>query len=318
MSDTSRRALLRGLASVPIAGCTPQAPEPPAQGSTTSAEAETPARKLGKTGVAVDAFSLGGEGVLRTSGRERDAVPVILEALALGVRYFDTAPAYAMSQDYYGAAFREAGRGARDRVFLATKTHARERDDARALLDDSLRRLGTDRVDLWQFHDLRTLNDLDRIFARGGALEAAVRAREEGLIRFVGITGHHDPAILVEAMRRFEFDTVLAAMNPSDSARAPFLSTVIPEARRRGMGVIGMKSLAVGRLVADGVARAPELLRYAATFADTVIIGCSTVEEVRRNVSASRTASPMSEVERTALEARVLPSAHRYDTFKAV
>jgi aryl-alcohol dehydrogenase-like predicted oxidoreductase len=318
MVDSSRRAVLRGLASVPIAACGSDAQVPSPANLSELPNESTSTRTLGRTGAVVDAFSLGGEGILRTVDREREAIPVILEALTLGVRYFDTAPAYAMSQDYYGAAFREAGKGARDRVFLATKTHARERDAARALLDDSLRRLGTDRVDLWQLHDLRTRDDLDRIFAKDGAIEAATRAKEEGTIRFIGITGHHDPAILVEAMRRFEFDTVLAAMNPSDSARAPFLSSVIPEARRRGMGVVGMKSLAVGRLVRDGVANAPELLRYAATFADTVIIGCSSVDEVRRNFEASVAATRMTAAEVSALEARVLPTAHRYDTFKAV
>ena len=105
-------------------------------------------RPLGRTGAAVLPVSLGGEGILRTTGRAREAVPVILEALRLGVRYCDTAPAYQHSQDYYGEAFRVAGKAARDAVFLASKTHERTRDRALRLLDDSLRRLGTDRLDL--------------------------------------------------------------------------------------------------------------------------------------------------------------------------
>src|SRR5215468_4244978 len=114
-------------------------------------------RMLGRTGARVLAVSLGGEGILRTTGRARQALPVILEALRLGVRYCDTAPAYQQSQDYYGEAFRAAGKGARDGVFLASKTHERTRDRALRLLDDSLRRLGTDRLDLWQMHDLRDM-----------------------------------------------------------------------------------------------------------------------------------------------------------------
>lgn len=274
-------------------------------------------RVLGKTNVPVEMFSLGGEGILRTQGREREAVPMILEALKLGVKYCDTAPAYAGSQDYYGVAFREAGKGARDKVFLATKTHERTRDGALRLLDDSLRRLGTDRVDLWQLHDLRSLGDLDAIFSKGGAIEAVATARADGRIRFVGITGHHDPAILVEAMRRFDFDTVLCAMNPADPSRSPFLTTVVPEARKRNMGVIGMKALAVGRLVADGRARADELIRYAASFADTVIIGCKTPEEVRSNVEVARTSTVLDQAERVSLETRIAPVASMYDTFKA-
>src|SRR4051794_24891599 len=107
-------------------------------------------RVLGKTGAKVLPISLGGEGVLRTSGRSREAVPVILEALRFGVRYCDTAPAYEMSQDYYGEAFAAAGPGVRERVFLASKTHDRTRDGSLRLLDDSLRRLRTDYLDLWQ------------------------------------------------------------------------------------------------------------------------------------------------------------------------
>jgi aryl-alcohol dehydrogenase-like predicted oxidoreductase len=273
-------------------------------------------RPLGRTGARVLAVSLGGEGVLRTTGRMRDAVPVILEALRLGVRYCDTAPAYQQSQDYYGQAFREAGRGAREQVFLASKTHSRTRDGALRLLDDSLRRLGTDHLDLWQMHDLREPEELDEIFGRGGAIEAAERARSDGRVRFVGLTGHHDPAILVEAMRRYPFDSVLCAINPADPARLPFITTVVAEARRRGMGVVGMKVMAAGRLPQDGAATPGELIRYAASIADTVIIGCSTVEEVRQNLGCARGFQPMSEGERGALEARIRPSSMEYDWFK--
>lgn len=280
---------------------------PPAPGSL---------RPLGRTDALVDPVSLGGEGILRTTGREREAVPVILEALRLGVRYCDTAPAYAQSQDYYGAAFKAAGPGARSRIFLASKTHARDRDGALRLLDDSLRRLGTDHLDLWQLHDLREREELDAIFGRGGAIEAVERARADGRVRFVGITGHHDPAILVEAMRRYPVDTVLCAMNPADPARLPFLTTVVAEARRRGVGVIGMKVMAAGRLIADRTAGAHELIRYAASFADTVIVGCSSVAEVQENLAARALPLPMPEAERAALEARVAPRAPRYDGFK--
>lgn len=286
-------------------------------GSPAAARPATGPRTLGRTGVTVEAFSLGGEGILRTNGREGEAVPMILEALRLGVRYCDTAPAYASSQDYYGAAFREAGAAARDKVFLATKTHMRDREGALRLLDDSLRRLGTDRVDLWQMHDLRTDDDLDAMFEKGGAIEAAERAKKEGRVRFVGITGHHDPAILVKAMGRYDFDTVLCAINPADPRKMPFLSSVVAEARKRKVGIVGMKALAVGRLVADGVAKPAELLAYAASFADTVIIGCKTPAEVAENVANARADHTPDEQALRALEARIAPSAERYDTFKA-
>jgi aryl-alcohol dehydrogenase-like predicted oxidoreductase len=270
---------------------------------------------LGRTGAEILPVSLGGEGILRTTGRAREAVPVILEALRLGVRYCDTAPAYAQSQDYYGAAFREAGPRARAGVFLASKTHERTRDGALRLLDESLRRLGTTWLDLWQMHDLRSLTELDVMFGRGGALEAALAAKADGRVRHIGLTGHHDARVLLEAMRRHDFDSVLVAINPADGRRDPFIPTVVAQARRRGMGVVGMKALAAGRLVE--AATPQELLRYTASIADTVIVGCSSLAEVRQNFAVNDAFAPMSEDERRALEARVAPRARLYDYFKA-
>ncbi|WP_437543853.1 aldo/keto reductase [Sorangium sp. So ce367] len=313
-ADGGRRGVLGAVATtaaamaVGAAGC--PSPAAPAAG-------EAPARTLGRTGAQVEPVSLGGEGILRTTGRHREAVPVILEALRLGVRYCDTAPAYQQSQDYYGEAFRAAGPKAREQVFLASKTHARDRDGALRLLDDSLRRLGTDHLDSWQLHDLRELEELDAIFGKRGAIEAVEQARADGRVRHVGITGHHDPRILLEAMRRYPVDTVLCAVNPADPARLPFLTTVVEEARRRGVGVIGMKIMAAGRLLQDRAASATELIRYAASHADTVIIGCSSIAEVRENLGARSLSFPMPPAERAALEARVAPRAGRYDTFKA-
>jgi len=271
-------------------------------------------RTLGRTGARVLPVSLGGEGVLRTTGRARDAVPVILEALRLGVRYCDTAPAYQQSQDYYGEAFRAAGPAARKGVFLASKTHERTRDRALRLLDESLRRLGTDWLDLWQMHDLRDRDELDVLFGRGGAIEAAQQAQADGRIRFIGLTGHHDPDVLVQAMRRFRFDNVLCALNPADPRYLPFTPSVVAEARRQGIGVVGMKVMAAGLLPREASPR--DLIRYAASIADTVIIGCSTVAEVRENLAAARDFVTMDAAERQALEARIAPRAEDYDTFK--
>src|SRR5882672_5838566 len=278
---------------------------------------ESDFRDLGGTGARVLAVSLGGEGILRTTGRSKEAVPVILEALRLGVRYCDTAPAYQQSQDYYGSAFREAGAGARANVFLASKVHARTRDATLRLLDDSLTRLATDRLDLWQLHDLRDEQDLAAIFGREGALQAAEEAKAAGRIRFIGLTGHHDPAVLLEAMRRFAFDSVLCALNPADPRRLPFATSVVADARARGMGVVGMKVLAAGRCVIDRTATPAELIRYAASQTDTVIVGCSSVEEVRANLAVAREFEAMPPGERIELERRIAPRAARYDYFKA-
>jgi aryl-alcohol dehydrogenase-like predicted oxidoreductase len=273
-------------------------------------------RTLGRTGIAVEAVSLGGEGILRTHGLSREAVPMILAALRDGVRYCDTAPAYDQSQDYYGEAFRQM-QDARKRVFLASKTHERTKVAALRLLEDSLRRLGTDHVDLWQMHDLRTDEDLEEIFGRGGAIEAADAAKKAGKVRFVGLTGHHDPQILLDAMDRYDFDAVLLPVNPADPARAPFVTTVVPAARAKGMGVVAMKVLAAGRLVAENAATAEECIRYAMAHSDTMIIGCSSPEEVRENLRIGRVSTPMTKDEQLALESRVARKASRYAYFKA-
>lgn len=273
-------------------------------------------RTLGRTQAQVEAVSLGGEGILRTHGRAAEAVPMIVDALRQGVRYCDTAPAYDESQEYYGAAFAQLP-GARDEVFLASKTHERTRNGALALLGASLRKLETDHLDLWQMHDLRDQHDLDAMFARGGAIEAAEEAKKAGKVRFIGLTGHHDPAILLAAMDRYAFDNVLLPINPADPARLPFITTVIPLARKQGMGVVGMKVLAAGRLVSEGAATAEECIRYAMAHADTLIIGCSSPAEVRANLRVGRTAVPMTAVEQSSFEKRLARKASRYAYFKA-
>jgi aryl-alcohol dehydrogenase-like predicted oxidoreductase len=263
--------------------------------------AAIPVRPLGRTGRDVTLFGLGGEGVLRTFGRMREAVAVIERALDLGVNYFDTAPAYDESRDYYGEALGERRRG----ILLASKTHDRSRDGSLRLLDDSLRRLRTDYLDLWQLHDLRTDRDLERIFARGGALEALVEARDAGRVKHLGITGHHDPRILLEALRRFPFDTVLVALNAADIHHLSFIQTVLPEATRQGLGVIGMKVCAAGKLLGPRRFTIDEAMGYVLSLpgVSNVIVGCHTPEEVSDNVRAARAFMPlnaaaMREVER--------------------
>jgi aryl-alcohol dehydrogenase-like predicted oxidoreductase len=250
-----------------------------------------PRRPLGGTGQEVTLFGLGGEGVLRTDGRRNEAVRVIQRALDQGVNYFDTAPAYASSRDYYGAALGERRR----EIFLASKTHDRTRDGSLRLLDDSLKRLRTDYLDLWQLHDLRTRADLDRIFAPGGAQEALLQARQNGRVRYLGITGHHDPDILLEAMQRFEFDTLLVALNPADVHRLSFIQTVLPEAARRQMGVIAMKVCCQRVLLEKGGLTMDECLGYALSLpgVSTAIVGCWTPEEVDDNARIARQFMPL-------------------------
>jgi predicted aldo/keto reductase-like oxidoreductase len=281
--------------------------------TTTDTPAALPTRTLGKTGREVSLFGLGGEGVLRTHGRMAEAVRVIERALDRGVTYCDTSPAYASSIDYYGAALG----GRRDSIFLASKTHDRSRDGSLRLLEDSLSRLRTDHLDLWQLHDLRTEDDLARIFGKGGALEALLAARAQGLVRHLGLTGHHDPAILLQALGRFPFDTVLVALNAADVHRLPFLP-VLAEARRQGMGVIGMKVCAAGRLLGPGALTMAESMGYVLSLpgVTSVVVGCWTPEEVDENARIARTFTPLSEARRRELEQRTRAEAAMFGYYK--
>lgn len=244
-----------------------------------------PKRQLGKTGVAVTQIGLGGEGVLRSTGREEEARQMIARALELGINYCETARAYADSELYYGRALEEKRR----EVFLASKAHARTAVEAEAQLRTTLANLRTDWLDLWQLHDLRSEADLQAIFAPGGAIEAFDRAKQAGTVRFIGITGHQDPAILLKALDLYPFDTVLMPVNPAEAAWRSFPEAVLPEAQRRGLGVIGMKVLCRGLgLQVPGQADPAVWLRYAlAREVTTVVIGCDDPGQVEANVAAA-------------------------------
>jgi len=278
------------------------------------ANREIPKRPLGKTGELVTIFGLGGEGVLRTHGRTSEAVAVIDRALDQGVNYYDSAPAYAACLDYLG----EALGARRSEVFLASKTHDRTRDGSLRLLDETLRRLRTDRLDLWQLHDLRTSADLAAVFGQGGALQALLEAREQGRVRYLGITGHHDPDLLLEAMRRFEFDTVLLALNCADRVRLPFLDAVLPEAAARKIGAIAMKVYAQGTLLHGSGVTDREALGYvlSAEGVSTAIIGCSAPVEVDRNAEIARAFEALDQSALRNLEQRVAPDAAAFTAYK--
>ena len=269
-------------------------------------------RPLGQTGRDVSLFGLGGEGVLRTWGEERAAVRVIDRALHQGVTYCDSAPAYAGSLDYYGAALGER----RKNIFLASKTHDRTRDGSLRLLDETFQRARTDYLDLWQLHDLRSLNDLDRIFSPGGAMEALLQAKADGRVKHLGLTGHHDPAILLEAMRRFRFDTVLVALNAADVHRMPFISTVLAEAQRQQMGVIAMKTCAQKRLLTR--LSMAEALGYVWSLpgVSLAVVGCETEAEVDENAELARRFQPLAADAMRELEARTSRDSWAFSYFK--
>jgi hypothetical protein len=210
-----------------------------------------PTRNLGLTGFRPGIFSLGGQAAIEQPDNEAVAVAIVERALDLGVNYIDTAAAYGgterWSQRYIGRVMKRRRR----ETFLTSKTNDRTRDGSLALLEESLRLLNTDHLDLWQVHNLSRMDQVDEIFAPGGAMDALRKAREEKMVRFLGVTGHADPEVLMEAMRRFEFDTVLLALNAADPHHLSFSERLLPMAVEKRMGVIGMKIPARGRLLAS-------------------------------------------------------------------
>ncbi len=260
---------------------------------------------LGSTGVSVTRLGLGGEGVLRTFGYEAEAQAVIDAAFAGGIRYFESARAYSGSEAYLGRGL--AGR--RQEVFLTSKSHGRSRKEAEDHLAVTLRHLDTDYLDLWQVHDVRTARDLAALTAPGGALEAFRWAKERGYARFLGVTGHHDPEILRQALDLLDFDTVLLPINPAEPAHRSFLP-VAREARERGLGVIGMKVLARGLVEQLGVAPVGDFVRYALSQpVDVVVIGADDVSQVQELLAAAREFTPMPPAEQRRLEEAVRPFA---------
>lgn len=271
-------------------------------------------RKLGKTGVEVTILGLGGEGILRTYGYEKEAYALINRAIDLGIGYFESARAYSGSESYYGLALNER----RKEIFLTSKSHARDKNGALGHLHETLKNMKTDHIDLWQVHDVRTEEDMEQIFGPDGAMEAFVEAKDKGWTRFIGVTGHHDPFIVRRCMEMFEFDTVLLPVNPAEPAFESFLDTVIPVANEKGMGIIGMKVYFRGFAAKIPGFRSMEpYLRFALSQAIcTVVIGCDNVDQLDENVRMARSFKSMSEKEKMDLVDHISPYARELMYYK--
>lgn len=266
------------------------------------AAAPMPERPLGKTGHQVRLFSLGGQATLEKPDTRDVSVAIINRAIDLGVNYIDTAAAYGrgISQTYIG----EVMATRRKEVFLATKTRSRDKEGALRDLEQSLKMLQTDHVDLWQNHNVMRDEEVEQILGKGGALEAMLQARDQKMIRYIGITGHFDPAVLAKAIDRYQFDTVLMALNPADKHRLSFIDGLLPLANKKGLGVIGMKIPARGRLFREGgVTAMKDAMRYVMTLpVSTVIVGCDTVAQLEENIAIAKDFSPMPAAEMARLE----------------
>jgi hypothetical protein len=285
-----------------------------------------PTRNLGRTGYRVGIFSLGGQAAIEKPDNEGVAVPIVERALDLGVNYIDTSARYGGEQRWSERYIGQAMKRRRREAFLASKTHDRTRDGSLALLERSLELLQTDHLDLWQIHNLSNLEQVEQIFAPGGAVEALVKARDEKVVRFLGITGHADPEVLLEAARRLPFDTILLALNAADPHHLSFEAKLLPLAVEKEMGIIGMKIPARGRLLAGWTPPPPdperpspwplrpgtlsmrEALRYVLSLpVSTVIVGCDTVAQLEENVQLARAFTPLSTAQMAELTAKAQP-----------
>src|SRR5208282_1446969 len=225
-----------GQAALPTAAHAASAT--PSNAATASA---LPTRNLGKTGYRVGIFSLGGQAALERGHNEAVAVPLINRALDLGVNYIDTSSIYGgparWSEQYVGQVMKRR----RNEAFLATKTKERTRDGSLRMIEKSLQLLNTDHVDLWQLHDVGLPEDVDAIFAKGGAMEALIEMQNQKVVRFLGVTGHYRPEALIDAVNRHNFDTILMAMNAADTHIHSFTDKLLPLVVEKQMGIIGMK-----------------------------------------------------------------------------
>lgn len=307
---TRRDFLKRGAATIAgAAGLSASARSAPRVRKTS-----LPTRTLGKTGEQVSILGLGGEALLRQYGKGYEAQAVISRAIDLGITYCDSARIYGPSEVYYGQVMKYR----RGEVFLTTKVMERTYDAARRSIEESLTRLQTDHVDLLQVHNVRDMADVERITAKDGSLKALVEAREQGMARYLGVTGHYEPQSLMEMVRRFDFDTILIPLNAADQHFLSFQDELLPLVQSKNMGVITMKVAARGRLVGtQAFPRMEPLLRFALSLpVHVAIVAVDNLEQLEENVATVRSFRPMDEDEKKQILERSKPLALEGTFFK--
>ncbi len=324
----TRRSFLAGSAA--LAACNPGAdsPKPNAQGGDapprlTAAQARSsmPTDALGKTGARISRIGLGGFHVSIPS--EPEAIRIVRSAVDHGITFMDN------SWDYAGGeSERRMGKalegGYRERVFLMTKADGRDKKAAAAQLDESLRRLRTDHVDLLLIHEVIRTSDPHAVFAPDGAIHALVEARAAGKIRFIGFSGHKDPTIHLEMLRvaeehGFSFDVIMFPLNVMDAQFRSFQHRVLPVARQKNLGICTMKPMGGGDVLKSGVVSAVECLQYALSQpTDVVITGCDSMDVLDQALRTAVNFEPLSKEQTAELLARTRAAAEtgEFEPFK--
>jgi aryl-alcohol dehydrogenase-like predicted oxidoreductase len=317
----SRRKFMQGAAMI---GATPligrRGPSADGKMPPPSPDGSVPKKTLGRTGIQVSALGIGGYH-LGSAKTDQVANEIVAKALDHGIDFFDNSWEYhdGVSEERLGKALK----GKRQGAFLMTKvcTHGRDKKVAMRMLEESLRRLQTDHLDLWQIHEVIYENDPDLIFAPDGAAEALLEAKKQGKVRFVGFTGHKDPEIHLKMLSHdFPFDTVQMPLNCFDATFRSFETQVLPEATRRGIAVLGMKSLGgSGEMVRHGGITAEQGLRYAMSLpVATTISGIDSLEVLEQNLTIATNFQPFTVAEMKDLRERCRQFAAdgRYELFK--
>jgi len=316
-SEPNRREFLQaGAAGIAAVGLTGAAlPE--------KNEGGIPLRPLGKTGEMISLIGLGGYSSTDPKKlTEAESLKLVQRAVHEGITFMDNAWDYndGVSEERMGKALSEGK--LRDKVFLMTKCCGRTAKDARAGLEDSLRRLRTDHLDLWQFHEMCYDNDPDWIFAEDGAIHAALKAVEEGKVRYLGFTGHKDPSIHLKMLGKpYEWASVQMPLNVLDASYRSFQKDVLPVLSKRNIGVIAMKSVGGdGKIITKAGVPAEQAIGYVLSLPiSTLVSGIDSEKVLDMNLKIVRDFVPMSEGDRKALESKYLAVAGdgRFELFKS-
>ena len=287
------------------------------------AHGSVPRRVLGRTGEQVSAIGVGGWHLGVPAVTEPLAIRIVRQAIDEGITFLDNSWDYneGVSETRMGKALRN---GYRAKAFLMTKIDGRSAAEARRQLDESLRRLGVDCIDLVQHHEIIRYEDPHRLFDEEGAQAVLEEARTAGKLRYIGFTGHKDPHIhlhTLEVAREHgvTFDTVQMPLNVMDAHYRSFEQLVLPELIAQRIGVLGMKSLANGAILKSGTVTAAECLRYALSLPTSVVItGIDSLERLEQALTAARTFAPLTDQERAELLTRTAQSARRgaFELFK--
>lgn len=279
-------------------------------------------RKLGRTGERVSAIGLGGAHIGRPA-EEKEAIRIMRTAVDKGINFFDNCWSYSLGkcETWMGNALKD---GYRQKVFLMTKFEGRTKASAARQIDDSLKRLQTDRLDLIQYHENIRMEDPDVFFSPGGPLEAVMEAKKAGKVRYIGFTGHKDPAVHLRMLEvaqanKFHFDAAQMPVNILDGTFRSFTSQVVPLLVKQEIGVLGMKPMASGQIPQNKLATGIECLHFALNVPTSVVItGCDTMERLEQALEAARTFKPLSKKEVTTLLSRTREAAlsGKYERFK--